>query len=74
MSSAAARSFGVSAFVMRPAAPYLKAPPFYHIAHGLLLGRGNSTRRPPLEILTSSISASDARRELFFMTASPCSS
>src|SRR5579862_2798315 len=30
MSSVAARSFGVSASVMRPTSPYLKAPPLAH--------------------------------------------
>ena len=30
MSSLAARSFGISASVMRPTSPYLKAPPLAH--------------------------------------------
>jgi hypothetical protein len=32
MSSVVARRFGVSAFVIRPTSPYLKAPPLAHFA------------------------------------------
>ena len=48
MSSVAARSFGLSASVMRPISPYLNTAstcPFHHFTDGLLLGRGNASCR-----------------------------